>query len=406
MKVIIVSSLYGTHGGGAGITASCLALGFSALGHRVAVITIGKSRRLAETEEQGVQIYRFRPLNIYPFEEKDTHPPMQKVIWQLVDIYNSQCAGEFHQIFEKESPDIVHIHKMRGFSGAVWSVASRLFPGRVVQTCHDYESMSPDGLLRGSIGRMALRGKWPVRWYQLMRRRLSAGVSVVTAPSVLTLKRITNSGLFPSAHSKVIANTHGWSQDELKSIREGAVAFLDNGVRFLYLGRLEREKGIVELCEAFLQAFNVYPSMQLDIAGWGTQESELRDKYGKSPAINFLGTVAGKAKEDALRNATVVVVPSLVDEVFGLVTVEAFAFGKPVIASNVGGLPELVRQGETGWLVEAGQVRALAEQLQSVAKMDPLLLAKISRNCREYSIEFSLEKVLSEYLNTYNQLIL
>jgi glycosyltransferase involved in cell wall biosynthesis len=240
-----------------------------------------------------------------------------------------------------------------------------------------------------------------------MRRRLSAGVSVVTAPSILTLRRIKNSGLFPSAHSKVIANTHGWSQSDLKSIREGADGFLGNGLlRFLYLGRLEREKGIVELCEAFLQAFARFPSMQLDIAGWGTQELELRDKYGKSPAINFLGAVAGKAKQDALRNATVVVVPSLVDEVFGLVTVEAFAFGKPVIASNVGGLPELVRQGETGWLVEAGQVRDLAEQLYSVAKMEPLLLAKMSRNCKEYSIEFTLEKVLSEYLDTYNELIL
>ena len=115
--------------------------------------------------------------------------------------------------------------------------------------------------------------------------------------------------------------------------------------------------------------------------------------------------IDGKVKEDILRNTTVVVVPSLVDEVFGIVTVEAFAFGKPVIVSNVGGLPELVKQGETGWLVEAGNIRNLAEQLQAVAKIEPLLLAKISRNCREYSIEFSLEKVLKEYLDTYNQLM-
>lgn len=405
MRILLISSLYGISGGGAGIIASHLAQGLSALGNQVAVITMEKKRRPTDTEEEGLQIYRFRPLNIYPFEEKDAHPFWQKIIWQFIDVYNFHGARVLRQILKKETPDIVHIHKMRGFSGAVWSVASQLFPGRVVQTCHDYESMSPDGLLRGSIGSMALRRQWPVRGYQLLRAHLSEGVSAVTAPSAFALKRIVDSGLFPFAQSKIIANTHGWSQNELKSISQGPSRFSGNGVRFLFLGRLEREKGILELCEAFLQAVNLHPSIRLDIAGWGMLDSELREKYGKYPGINFLGEITGKAKEDTLRNTTIVVIPSLVDEVFGIVTVEAFAFGKPVIASNVGGLPELVRQGETGWLVEAGNVRDLAEQLQAVAKMDPLLLAKISRNCREYSIQFSLEKVLKEYLDVYNQLI-
>lgn len=125
---------------------------------------------------------------------------------------------------------------MRGLSGAVWSVASCLFPGRVIQTCHDYESMSPDGLMRGSIGRMALHKQWPVRGYQLIRARLSEGISVVTAPSAFALKRITDSGLFPFAQPKIIANTHGWSQDELKSIYEGTTGFSGNEVRFLFWG--------------------------------------------------------------------------------------------------------------------------------------------------------------------------
>lgn len=405
MKVMIVSSLYGVNGGGAGVIAHHIAHGLAETGHQISAITTGRLQGYSATEEQGIKVYRFQPANLYPLEEKDQHPFWQKLIWQLLDVYNFHSAGIFQRILTNETPDIIHIHKMRGLSGAVWSVASCLFPGRVIQTCHDYESMSPDGLMRGSIGRMALHKQWPVRGYQLIRARLSEGISVVTAPSAFALKRITDSGLFPFAQPKIIANTHGWSQDELKSIYEGTTGFSGNEVRFLFLGRLEREKGIVELCEAFLRALDLHHSMQLDIAGWGLLESELREKYGKYPGINFLGEITGKAKEDALRNTTVVVVPSLVDEVFGIVTVEAFAFGKPVIASNVGGLPELVRQGETGWLVEAGDVRALAEQLQSVAKINPLLLAKISQNCREYSIEFSLEKVLREYLDTYNQLI-
>lgn len=102
--------------------------------------------------------------------------------------------------------------------------------------------------------------------------------------------------------------------------------------------------------------------------------------YGKFPNIKFLS------------RATVVILSSTVDEVFPLTVVEAFAFGKPVIASNVGGLPELVRHGETGWLTEPGNVQALSKQLQSVSEINPLLLMKMSKNCKEYAYKFTTEK--------------
>lgn len=94
--------------------------------------------------------------------------------------------------------------------------------------------------------------------------------------------------------------------------------------------------------------------------------------YGKFPNIKFLGRVSGKSKEDALSRATVVILSSGVDEVFLLTVVEAFAFGKPVIASNVGGLQKLVRHDEIGWLIEAGNIQALSKQLQSVSEINPL----------------------------------
>lgn len=400
----MISSLYGVSGGGAGITANHLARGLSASGNHVAIVTSGRGHHFTVTEEEGLRTYRFRPLNIYPFEDKDVYPVWQKIIWQFVDVYNLHAAGTFRKILEKESPHIVHIHKMRGFSGAAWSVAAKLVPGRVIQTCHDYESMSPDGLLRGRIGKMALRKQGPMRGYQWIRSKTSAGVSAVTAPSSHTLKRIKDSGLFPLAWSRVIANTHGWSQDQLQRIHENTMSILRNSFRFLFLGRLEREKGIIELCEAFLQASRLSPKMRLDIAGWGTLEAELRQKYGDHSGVNFYGALSGHAKEDALANSNVVVVPSLVEEVFGLVAIEAYAFGKPVIASNIGGLPELIKQDETGWLVEPGNVQALANQLDRAANIDTIVLAKMSQNCKDYSYTFSIERILQEYLSIYRRM--
>ena len=405
MRILLISSLYGVTGGGAGLTVSYLAHGLAAAGNQVAVLTLGESSRYTEMEEQGIHFYRLRTANIYPFERKNTEPLWKRIIWQFVDMYNFLNVKTLRKILIRESPEIIHIHKMRGFSGSVWAVAAKLMPGRVIQTCHDYESMSPEGLLQGSIGRMALEKKWPLRGYQLLRARFSAGVSIVTAPSRFTLQRIRDSGLFPLAQGQVIANTHGWSHEELPSFGDPDAAPSSQGVRFLFLGRLEREKGVRELCEAFLQAFNSHPHMELDVAGWGTLESELRDIYGSHPSIHFLGMVQGKSKMDALRNATVVIIPSLVDEVFGLVTVEAYAFGKPVIASDVGGLPELVRHGETGWLVEPGDIRSLVDRILSVATMDPSELEKMSKTCKDFSYQFSMERVLAEYFGLYEKLL-
>jgi glycosyltransferase involved in cell wall biosynthesis len=404
MRVMIISSLYGFRGGGAGIMAQKLARGLVAAGHQVSAVTTGTTHVPSVTEEHGVKVFRFRPLNLYVLDDKDSHPVWQKGIWQLLDIYNVHCAKILKRIMADQAPNIVHIHKMRGFSGAVWRAAAHAAPGRVIQTCHDYESMSPDGYLRGFVGKMALNRQWPIRGYELIRSRLSAGVSVVTAPSTFTLNRIAASGLFPLARKEVVWNTHGWSEADLKALH--VRPNVGSGITsFLFLGRLEREKGILELCEAFLRGFSVCPSMQLKIAGWGGLERQVREKYGRHPGITFLGPVEGQAKEMAIHDCAAVVMPSLWDEVFGVVTVEAFAFGKPVIASNVGGLPELVRPGETGWLVKPGDADAWATQLCSVAEAKPDVLNRMSQNCREYSHEFTAENMVGAYLEIYRHVM-
>jgi glycosyltransferase involved in cell wall biosynthesis len=405
MRIVIISSLYGTAGGGSGVMAQHLAHGLVVAGHAVTVITMGQHREYEVDVDHGIRIYRFRPVSLYPLQVKDKHPAWQKMIWQMIDIYNPHAVHVLRKVLKKESPDVIHINKMRGFSGAVWSVATDLFPGRVIQTCHDYESMSPDGLLRGSIGNMALNNKWPVRGYQLIRARLSSSISIVTAPSKFTLSRIAKSGLFPNAETVVIPNTHGWDDEQLRTIQAEHNSSPAQGICFLFIGRLESEKGVLELCEAFSSLYTRHPSLRLDIAGSGTLEPYLREKYSSHSGIRFLGMVDGKPKEDALQRATVVVVPSNVEEVFGLANIEAFAFGKPVVASNIGGIPELVHTGETGWLFEPGKVDSLKEVLEGVISIDPRLLLTMGQNCLTFSRRFSKDRVVREYEEVYARLV-
>ena len=404
MKIVLISSLYGTHGGGAGVIAERLAQGLLAEGHSVAVITTGHSREPSTVEMGGVRCISFLSPNLYRVQDKDLHPLWQRVIWQSIDVHNPLTKKRLLEILRTEAPDIIHIHKIRGLSGAVWTASTSCLPGRVIQTCHDYESMSPDGLLRGRIGAMALRGYWPIRGYQLLRRNLSAGISFVTAPSLLLLSRIKDSGLFPRAIARVVPNTHGLTAAELRTIhQESNLFFMDHG-RFLYLGRLEPEKGVLQLCEAFERAYAKVSTIKLDIAGWGSLEAELRSHYGKHPAIHFLGMIEGETKENALRHATAIVVPSLVDEAFGMVAVEAFAFGRPVIASRVGALPELVRHGTTGWLVEPGNIEAWESHLLFAAGLDNVARKRMSQACQESSFEFAIDTVIKMYLEIYHKL--
>ena len=168
MKVSVVTSVYGLTGGGAGIATEQIAKGMSERNWEVVVVTIGNNKEISHELEDEISVYRFYPKNLYSLQDKDSHPKWEKAIWQLVDIYNPDTGRILEKIIAAEKPDIIHIHKMRGLSGSVWTVSTSHCPGRVVQTCHDFESISPEGTLQGKIGQWVLERRWPIRGYQLV----------------------------------------------------------------------------------------------------------------------------------------------------------------------------------------------------------------------------------------------
>jgi glycosyltransferase involved in cell wall biosynthesis len=404
MKICLISSLYGISGGGAGLVVQQLARGLRVAGHQVVVITSKGMKQPGVELHEGIKIYTFRPANLFEIQEKNSQPKLGKIIWQLVDIYNPWVSPVLEKIIHAERPDVVHVHKMRSFSGAVWRVATELAPGRVVQTCHDYESMSPVGTLEGRLGQWAKEGLWPVRPYQLIRANLSRNVSVVTSPSLNTMDIITRSGLFPDARREWIPNSNGFSNTQLVALRLRASPCRNPGLHLLYLGRLEPEKGLRELCAAFSGVSKHNPSIKLTIAGWGSLEKELLETYGNAPGIIFTGQVVDDAKSNLLSNADLLVVPSTYLEISPLVVLEAYAFGKPVLASRIGGLPELIEDGKTGWLVEPVNVAELAQAIES-AIHNPALLSQMSLACFQKAEKYSVEMMTSNYEKLYLNLL-
>ena len=197
--------------------------------------------------------------------------------------------------------------------------------------------------------------------------------------------------------ARYLAETEGFDENAFSVIHYGIAAGPDppahqGGSRLLCVGRLVPVKGIETLLEAFAIARSQEPSLTLDIAGDGPLRGHLESvaaDLALGDAVRFLGRVEGVAAE--MEQAAAIVVPSL-GEGFGMVALEAAERGRPVIASAVGGLPEIVDDGRTGVLVPRGDVPALAAAIVDLVR-DPSRAAAFGRAARERAFaEFSLDR--------------
>ena len=155
--------------------------------------------------------------------------------------------------------------------------------------------------------------------------------------------------------------------------------------RLLCIGRLIPIKGHIVLLRALAEARRTLPTLELHIAGRGALESPLRElahDLGLSDAVRFLGHVA-PIQDEIARNMAVIV-PSL-GEGFGMVALEAMERGRPVVASAVGGLSEIVVDGETGLLVRPGDADALAAALVEIGR-DPARSAALGAASRRRAV--------------------
>jgi glycosyltransferase involved in cell wall biosynthesis len=143
----------------------------------------------------------------------------------------------------------------------------------------------------------------------------------------------------------------------------------DGTVRFICVGRLSSEKGHRGLLEAFAVVSARNPSARLDLVGDGPLRSEveaLAEQLGIAGAVNFHGALSEAETLAQIAAADILVLPSFM-EGLPLVIMEAMALGKPVIASGVAGIPELVRSGANGILVPPSHWQALGDAMVMLA---------------------------------------
>jgi glycogen(starch) synthase len=176
--------------------------------------------------------------------------------------------------------------------------------------------------------------------------------------------------------------------------------------RLLCLGRLVPEKGIDVAIDAFSLILQRFPHARLTIAGNGPLRCDLEKqviRLGISHAVSFIGWVVPGMVPSLLNDYTIVLMPSR-QEPFGLVALESALMARPVIATRVGGLPEIVVNKQTGLLVENEDSRSLA-QAAALLLSDPVTATRLGQAARRRAQDvFGWERHISEYDALYRRL--
>lgn len=393
MHVLVVNNLYPPiMAGGAERIVAYLCEGLVQRGHRVTVVsTCGPQMEPYPVEmRNGVEVIRFFPPNVYWSFERPMDAGAKKWVWHAKDAWNMAAAKRFQQILDESKPDIMHTHLIDGFSAAIWARAKRSGVP-VIHTAHDYHLMCPRAFMLTGDWKLCTTPRLPCRVYRDWHLRTTRHVDLFASPSRFLLDLHRRAGLRSGAEA-VVHNGIPLPEDgyEIRKQREP-----DAARRFLMLTRLTVEKGIQTVLDAVAQLPEELP-IEIAIAGKGPLEDKVRQAAERHKQIRYLGFLDGPAKTQALTRAGHLLLPSLWYENAPVTIVEAAAYGLGTVGSEIGGIPEFVEPGQTGFLFPPGDSRALAGIITRLAQ-NPNSLPNLAMRSQALADRFSVSRMIDAY---------
>lgn len=333
-------------------------------------------------------------------------PASLRNAWRFLD--SGEAASRMRRLVRDNRPDIAHLHSINHqlTPSIVRVLRDEKVP--VVMTLHDYKLVCPAYTLlangricekcsggafyRATTSNCRGRARSPLltaeSYMQHRLRRSYRGVSLFLSPSRFLADKFRQMGF--RHQIEVLQNPLPCDVAEHDTPREDHV---------LFVGRAAPEKGLRTLCAASIRS-----GVHVRIAGDGPQLDDLRRDFGTAPTVRFLGRIPPDHAHDEMRRSRAVVVPSEWYENQPMVILEAFAQGTPVIASDLGGNPELVLADETGLLFPPGDVAALAAALKR-AIANPDEMSGMGGRARQFARDFTPENHLARLLDVYGRVL-
>ncbi len=307
---------------------------------------------------------------------------------------NWSTTKQLAAILRRHKPEILHLHFV-GFVGVVPWLASLLSVKKIFFTDH---SSRPANYT-------------PVRapfWKRQLVRLINYPITKVTCVSKFGCQCMKSLDLLPTKRYELVYNGVDLSRVSSESARgidfKRRFAIPEGKKIVIQISWIIPEKGVADFLELARLVKSRSQNVHFVVVGEGPyreQYTKQAEEMGISDVISWTGLVKDPFSEGVFEAADVICQLSRWEELFGWMIAEGMAFGKPVIATRVGGIPELVEEGKTGFLVPRGDTEVMAQQLLALLE-DPDLHRRLGDAGRaRISDNFDLRKNVASLVQSY-----
>lgn len=339
----------------------------------------------------------------------------QKALIALQAPWSFSSFKKVKEIISKEKPDIVHIHNIFPFLSPSMYYAANAAQTSVIQTLHDFRFLCPMAFfMRGGViceeckHGSSLRSIRYGCFKDSFVQTIPVALMIELHRKLNTFKKKIDHYICLTESQKEIYLSAGFDDNKISikpNFIEDTSATNENilGEYAVFIGRIGEEKGVKPLINAwkYLQDF------QLKIVGDGPKLGEYK-KYADNlglKSIEFMGYKEHNECMAILDKARFLIMPSIWYETFGLTIVEAFSHKKPVVASRLGAMADIVDDGRTGLLFKAGGPEDMAKKVKWLWD-DPEKCIQMGENARkEYEERYTPEINYESLMNIYNEAI-
>lgn len=337
----------------------------------------------------------------------------QKIKTAINCVYSVEGRRKIYHLIKDTKPDIVHIHGIpfRLTSSIVDGIEDAGVP--IVQTCHEYKTICPNQRFYNLSSEQVCEECKGSRYYKMLRTRCLknsyvAGLIGCVEAYLCSIKKIykekINHFIAPSSFMRNKMMEFGVANEKVTHIsnfvfKDEYFPSYNNKGYILYYGHFTPQKGLYTL----LKSLKLLKNVSAKIVGEGYIGDHLRclkDQYSLNN-LEILDFLDGQRLKHLVRGASFTIVPSEWYENCPMTIQESFAMGKPVVGSNIGGIPELIEDGVNGFLFEPGNAYDLAEKIRCLLSK-PELIVKMGKNARkkveeEYNEEIHYQKLMEVY---------
>jgi glycosyltransferase involved in cell wall biosynthesis len=359
-------------------------------------------------KSHGHEVISFTKKNSLFYEVTENNYFIESSKNKLKKIYWKEAADQIKQIVQNERPNVAHIHNLIGeISFSILPVLKKMkIP--VVMTVHDYRLLCPTtNFLQKdiSICEKCKHGQY----HNCIKYNCSPGglfKSIAVAGEsyfrdlFIPFSKYIDYFIFPSQFikNKFLEVFPEIAHRCIKLHNFSQAFYLEAASKsyFLFIGRLAREKGLYTLIEAFRS----FPEQKLIIVGGGPNKADI-EKIG-APNIIIAGYKNEAELKKIIMDSFFVIVPSECYENNPMAIIEAYSNGKPVIGTNIGGIPEVIEDGVTGFLFTPKDIIGLSELINKCLGINDIKYNSFSKNAYEYSIaKFSPDNHYKHLVDVY-----